>query len=49
MDKMTTKRAIEILDPDTEPVWRAAADTDLETVKEACRVAVKALRKRCKF
>ena len=42
---MTEERAIEILNPDSDVVWKAYDGKDMERCNEACRVACVALEK----
>lgn len=42
---MTVQKAIEILNPDADVVWKAYDSKDMERCNEACRVACVALEK----
>ena len=42
---MTEERAIEILNPDADVVWKAYDGKDMERCNEACRVACVAVEK----
>lgn len=44
-NSMTNEEAIRILDPDCKEVWKAYDGKDMERCNDACRVAVKALKK----
>ena len=42
---MTEERAIEILNPDADVVWKAYDGKDMERCNEACRIACAAIAK----